>query len=334
MDHSINSLDLLRKIYSARLRERNIDAEKMISYMRQSYRQRVMNLVDAVAVACSVAEGMHTGIDVSSMTPQMKEAFHLQYPHLTFADLEQMSPEELQGVVNGWSGKLFEVVVRDKLNSGEWVGDVHLRPGQHAVLADSPVQPGWDLRIVNADGSTDEVLQLKATSSLSYVKSAVEQHPDIHVIATSDLFDHGSQLSDGLLDHLTNSEISHAKLQEAIHHTVNHAGGSGHFLHAILPELPFALISVTEIIDVFRGRKRIREAFSEGFSRSIKSGVVMAVVRGLELAGASTGVTIPVSFFMRLSMIRTSIFNRLTVKLEGRIREIRTWYQHSSLSSG
>lgn len=328
MDGKMKSLERLREIYRTRLQERSINADEMIRSLRDTYRQRVVNVIDAIAGACVVAELVSPkGIDLSNVTPQMEEAFHLQYPHLTFDHLAHMSPDKLQGVVNGWTGKLFEVIVRDKLNNGEWVGDVHLHPGQHAILASRANQPGWDLKIVNHDGSNDQLLQLKATSSLSHIKSALEQHPDIHVIATSDVFDSGSQLSDELLHHLTNSGIADDQLRELVQHVVDHADGSGELLQALVPELPFILIFSSELNNVLRGRTRRYDALKQGISRSAKSGAVMSVVRGLEFVGASTGVTLPVSILMRLGITRVSIFNRLTSRLEGRVRELQSWYK-------
>ena len=97
------------------------------------------------------------------------------------------SPEELAGFVNGWKGKLFEVDVRDRLNAGEWVGDLHLEPSQTAQLAASATQPGWDLAIYDSHGAVVDQLQLKATDSLAYVKHALEQYPGIHVLTTAEV---------------------------------------------------------------------------------------------------------------------------------------------------
>lgn len=55
------------------------------------------------------------------------------------------------------------------------MGDIHLEPGQVAALAESATQPGWDLQILNADGTVAGELQLKATDSLSKEKSKYEE---------------------------------------------------------------------------------------------------------------------------------------------------------------
>ncbi|ACV57082.1 conserved hypothetical protein [Alicyclobacillus acidocaldarius subsp. acidocaldarius DSM 446] len=324
-------LERLRERYRLRIQERGVRADEMLDVLREIYSQRVRNLMMAMISSCLIADWVSSqAMDPSVLTPEMTEAFHLQYPHLTFDDLRRMSPAELQGVVNGWSGKLFEVMVRDMLNKGEWVGDIHLQPGQHAVLADSPTQPGWDIRIVNADGSTDELLQLKATSSLSYVKAAIEQHPNIHVIATSDVFDHGTQLSDALLDHVTNSGIGEDMLREFINDTLSGNDTRHHFLEALEPGLPLLMILAQELRQVRAGSKSAKAAKKEAFTRLLKSGSISLVTHGLHALGATTGITVPVSFLMRTGMTRISVFNQLTYKLEKRTQELQKWYQMST----
>jgi hypothetical protein len=105
--------------------------------------------------------------------------------------------DQLNGLLQPWKGKLFEVSVRDRLNHGDWVGDYHLDAGQHAELAASATQPGWDLEIVNPDGSVADMVQLKATNYVNYVEHALQRYPEYHVIATSDLAGHVGSL-DGL----------------------------------------------------------------------------------------------------------------------------------------
>jgi len=143
VDHS---LEILARNYgSGKATNRTAAIESLYTHY---VHEREDTLIDTAASALSVSALLEHGtIDQSAMTPQMKEAFHLAYPHLRFDSLPMMSHEQLQGVINGWKGKLFEVLVRDRLNRGEWVGDLHLLNGQHAELAHSAGQPGWDVRI-------------------------------------------------------------------------------------------------------------------------------------------------------------------------------------------
>lgn len=121
--------------------------------------------------------------------PDVAEAINLAGPNIDLDSVEFNSEEEMMGFINLSKGKLFELKVAEKLNNGERVGDFQLEPGQSVQLAESPIQEGHDLEVVNADGTIEDLFQCKATDSLSYVKSALEENPDIPVIATSEVSD-------------------------------------------------------------------------------------------------------------------------------------------------
>ncbi|MDE2937636.1 MAG: hypothetical protein OXR67_01770 [Chloroflexota bacterium] len=78
---------------------------------------------------------------------QVMEAFRLQYPHVELDSLAGRSEESIEGLVNGVKGKYFEVLVRDRLNAGETVGELRLEAGQGARLALKSNEPGWDLEL-------------------------------------------------------------------------------------------------------------------------------------------------------------------------------------------
>ena len=171
----------------------------------------------------------------------MEEAFHLAYPNVELDSIVNSNPDEVVGFLNGWKGKYFEVLVRDDLNDGNWIGDVHLDPGQYTEIAESATQPGWDLQIFNDDGSISEALQLKATNSLGYVQELLEKYPDIDVLTTSEVFDQ----SDMLTEQIINSGVSNDDLTNAIHAPMESLfdSGIGEFVEDILPGLPFLIIA-------------------------------------------------------------------------------------------
>jgi len=119
--------------------------------------------------------------------PDVAEAINLSASNVDLEALEFDSQEEVMGFVNLTKGKLFELKVAEKLNNGERVGDFQLEPGQTVKLAESPIQEGYDLEIVNADGSIEEFYQCKATDSISLVRDALEENPEIPIIATSEV---------------------------------------------------------------------------------------------------------------------------------------------------
>lgn len=109
---------------------------------------------------------------------EVKEAYAAAYPqesqYQSFEDaVRNQSDEHLQGFLSGIKGKLFELRYEEFLNDG------NLPDGYHAELANSATQPGWDLSIHGPDGHIAELLQLKATDSVSYVHQALERYPDI-----------------------------------------------------------------------------------------------------------------------------------------------------------
>ena len=104
------------------------------------------------------------------------------------------------------------MLVRDRLNEGERVGEIELQPGQAASLAESPTQPGWDLRIENEDGTAAELVQLKATESMAYVKTAFDKYPDIRVAVPSEVDDSaeeilGTDISNEQLEDMANVQL-------------------------------------------------------------------------------------------------------------------------------
>ena len=119
--------------------------------------------------------------------PQLQEAFKSQYPNVELDSLVGRSSEELEGFVNGVKGKYFEVLVKDRLNNERVLGELQLEPGQKAELAESPNQPGWDLKIVDQHGETVEQIQAKATTSMSPVRKALEENPEFRVAVPDNL---------------------------------------------------------------------------------------------------------------------------------------------------
>jgi hypothetical protein len=186
----------------------------------------------------SLAVGGSLLIDIvgTGHTPEdVQRAYELAYPHaaesMSFAEeAARLHGQELIGLVNGVKGKLFELKYLDYLNSGE------LPDGYTAHLASSSVQPGWDIAISGSDGHSAEFLQLKAADSVSYVKSALEQHPDIHVITTDEVYD--KLVLHGVARGVSDSGISNAGLRD---HVVNAASDGALQMHWAPPIIALAL---------------------------------------------------------------------------------------------
>jgi hypothetical protein len=138
---------------------------------------------------------------------EVLQAYSLQYPNVTESFKEKInrfSEEQVRGLVAGVKGKLFEIQYLDHLNGGV------LPEGYHAMLAESAVQPGWDISVTGPDSGLAHLLQLKATDSVERVKLALLAHPDIQVVVPSEL--HAELVMRGYSEHVVDSHILHADL--------------------------------------------------------------------------------------------------------------------------
>src|ERR1035438_7376242 len=151
------------------------------------------------------------------------DAFHAQFPQHGASFVEAVNhlarhPEQLAGLINGVKGKLFEI------DYAEWLNHGHLPSGWTAELAHHANNPAWDIAIRDSSGHVNEVLQLKATESLSYVREAIAAHPNIDVVVPHELYERlgdnpefFTHLADGheSLDHLTGQATNAADHAEA-----------------------------------------------------------------------------------------------------------------------
>ena len=93
---------------------------------------------------------------------------------------DDFTDEARQGAINAVKGKYFE------LWGAEFLKDV-LPCGYSAELADSKVQKGWDLKILNAHKKTTDFLQAKATSCTAYVYESLLRYPQFRVLTTHEV---------------------------------------------------------------------------------------------------------------------------------------------------
>jgi hypothetical protein len=262
--------------------------DKLRALANEYIQKRTESILDAAAIAIAFDYVFASDrVDLSQITPDMARAWELAYPHVPIESLAGRSTEELAGIISGWKGKLFEVEVERRLNAGEWVGDLHLEHDQVAVLADSPIQPGWDMQILSPDGDVVDSIQLKAAESVSYIHEALARYPDTPVFATHEVA--ARMVSDGVIDsgvlneHLTDGVSAH--ISDATSDTM---------ADSLMVALPISIIAATEAIKVMAGKKSVDEAFTSGGDRLVKgaiaSGVAVAVsFVGTPILGAIAG---------------------------------------------
>ena len=297
---------------------RERDALFELAQKFRSRDEREVMEVAAIAADVSLDRVVNLGLEPQA-NPLFREAFNRQYPNVDIESLVGASDERLRGLANGVKGKHFEMLVRDRLNAGERLGELQLQPGQTARLAESSTQPGWDLRIENEDGTIDEFLQLKATDSMSYVKKAFVEHPDIRVVVPSEVDAQaddilGTDMSNEQLDNITQAQIGEMG-ESALEDLSDKA------IEAAFDSIPFVSMVATGVIEgssVLTGRSTLRESFRRGAKRMGRAGVYSAIGAAL----APTGVGVPVVMGIRTVEGRISKRIALSEHLESRTREM------------
>jgi hypothetical protein len=191
--------------------------EKHIRYQGGYYRElnRKSTSVDVIMLG---GESVASLALATAIPEQISRAYAAAYPDLSDAmslqeRLRGLEGAELQGLVSGIKGKLFEHQYVGYLNEGV------LPDGYRAVLAESATQPGWDFRIEGPNGEIVEVLQAKATESSAYVIEALRAHPEIDVVTTEEVYGH--LVMSGVSEGIVNSGISNSTLEQALGEVVS-----------------------------------------------------------------------------------------------------------------
>lgn len=282
---------------------------------------REKTLIDAMAASAALGAIISDEIDYSAITPQMREAFELANPNVELESLTDRAPETLQGFVNNWKGKYFEVLVRDELNAGKSVGEIQLDLGQRATLAESPTQEGWDLLIKNSDGSVARDLQLKATESFSYAKRALDKNPTIEVLTTEEALDGSQDIPEGILS----SGRSEQDLEDSVRAPLEDLLDSPleEVAESAFIGLPFVIIAVGEGRRVLMGKKSFELAFADSLRRSAKSGISIGMGALAQVFFQTGLVSLPVTFLTRLGLDRNTRMKAVALMLDRRIAATR-----------
>lgn len=246
--------------------------KKPVIYPKQEFipatrveNKKPSSLIDLAVVAANLGNNIHS-IKQITQDPLVKEAIEMT----TNNSLEELasSPERLSGTIATAKGKYFELLVRDQLNSGASFGDISLTNNQLAALADKLNQPGWDIAITDSDGHVAEVVQLKATESIGYIKHALDRYPDIKIITTSEAA-HALDSPHLVID----SGISDRAIEKTVGHAISHAAPD--FLDAVVdsfsPLYPLAFIVATEGFKVAVGTSSVEESLVRATDRSKRS---------------------------------------------------------------
>ena len=296
------------------------ELENLATQYRATQEQEILRIA-AIAADVSVDSILNLGLEPDEDL-QAWRAFRLQYPNVDRASLQGASEERLEGIANGIKGKLFELEVIDHLNNGESVGGLALGLGQFARLAESPTQEGWDVEIFNADGSVAEQLQLKASETLSYIKSAFETYPGIRIAVPSEV--------DATADNLLGTDISLGSLGKRAHGQANESA-EGPIENALdqTAELAFDSIPIVSTVfvvaiegrRVLMGRQSIEQAMKRTARRIGKATLFSTLGATLVALGAGV-ISVPTSVAGKIAWDRVD--NRIAIGdfLESKTSEI------------
>lgn len=283
------------------------------------------SLLDITVAAASVQ--ISVGDGPQDVDPVLLQAIHDTNPSITDDRLFALDGEALQGAVNTAKGKYFEYLVVDKLNQGQQVGPLVLEPGQQAVLADSMTQPGWDLRIVDEHGDVVEYLQLKATDSVSYIRSALERYPDIQILATDEVVDSGLVLDSGIADEALRAHVEMGV--KAVDVSLSET-----FLDHFHPLLPLAAMALYEGHRLWIGRQSM-DAFKLALARRSQRIVVTQTIGAAVYAIDGGLLSIPAAIAGGLAFDRTINQTAIVTSYQahrGRLLALRLLQQERLLS--
>lgn len=281
-------------------------------------------ILDLAAVA--VALGLGNQPDSSdALDPLALKALHDTNPNFDPSNVGSYSDDQWMGIVNSAKGKYFEYLVVDELNAGGTVGDLTLPDGYSAHLASSMTQPGWDMRIVDEQGGTAELLQLKATESVGYIHDTLERYPDISIMTTSEV---AGKL--GPNDMVIDSKMSAADLTNAINTTagVNDPGYLDHFWDSFHPLIPLLVIAATQGYQVAVNKQRVSSAMEVAKARAARgmvasaAGALIKALSGSWIASALGAITAGMFFD------RSQNIDELVEALKSRNRLLAARAQH------
>lgn len=253
------------------------------------------SLLDIAVASASVHITVDDGPE--DVDPLLLKAIHDTNPTLTQHGVFELDGEALQGAVNTAKGKYFEYLVAERLNLGEQVGPLLLEPGQLALLAESMTQPGWDMRIVDEHGAVVEYLQLKATDSVGYIRSAIERYPDIQILATDEVAGSGLVLDSGITEQELHAHV--AQGIDAVDVSLTES-----FLDHFHPLFPLAAMALYEGYRLWIGQQSI-DAFKLALARRSQRTVVTQTIGAAVYAMGGGLWSVPVAFAGGLMFDRT-----------------------------
>ena len=254
-----------------KLKEQSEEYRTICSRLCDKLSQKDM-LLDSLGISVSVIHGYY---HIDYIPEEVEEAYKAAYPIKSQTDnlrdiIEDADDTELAGLISGIKGKLFEMRYVDFLNNG------HLPDGYEAVLAESATNPGWDIAILDNNGITVNELQMKATDSVDYIKTALERYPDIDIVTTEEVYN--SVVMHEFADQVINSGISNEELTSVVTETLESDSVD---MDWGLPVIPMLLIGYSvykkESLSSFEKGTEFGDRYIQSYISYIAGGAVAVI---------------------------------------------------------
>jgi hypothetical protein len=241
-------------------------------------------------------------------------AFHAQYPNIHISFTEEVrrlyhSPEQLQGFINGVKGKLFEI------DYTKWLNDGHLPAGYHADLASHANNPAWDVIVRDAHGSTDNLIQVKASEGVQYVHQAIQLHPSIDVAVPHDVYEQLIRHPE-LASHILDSGETLGYLN---HHLVDATSLAADALHFHFPYVALVFAMGQNYYYYRTGKRPLAIALNDIIERGVMA-CITAIAAWLAIVlTTNTLAGIPVAILVRVWLARKRALRAVIKRVDGSI---------------
>ncbi len=152
--------------------------------------------------------------------------------------LTHLSSRQITGLTNTAKGTMLELHVQHAMNSGT----LPMVPGaDHAELAHSLNQPGWDVAEVSRTGEHLAHVQVKATDSWHYIARHLSRYPEYPVVATTHEAAQAAATHGIDHTHLIDTGVSGGELTAHAASHLEHLD-LAHASHELVPEFAIAAI--------------------------------------------------------------------------------------------
>lgn len=273
-----------------------------------------------LADACVLSGLTSTQMLYKGVPDDVQEAFEKVYPNeaaeTSFID-KWSSFDDYDarlGFVNGIKGKLFEIKYVEHLNE-------NLDAGYTASMSNNPINQGWDIKITGPNNEIENLLQLKATTTASYVKDAIESYPEIDVVTLSDL--QGQLSSINSFGNVTTSNISNEDLLLQI----SEATGNQAFFFPTVPLLALGYLIFDSYKESDLSKFKQHQQFSKRASNLVFDTTIIS-------ATATPFIGIPIvigkAFLFRGARKKREIVKYLKAQLEKNKETQKIWEKQVS----